>query len=255
MNKTILILFLFIFKLGYSCVCSYSPEIFNTYSKADLVADITITNVRPSDNKNLSAKYYMVDVKYNTVYKGKKIESFYVYGSKLIGKKYYGSMTSCSLGLNKGDRLIIFHNLDKIQSLHYCSPRIVEKYKMKFLESKKILEDLSNLSIQTNFKNFIIDTKFDSKTGKNELNQFDGIKAKNSFALLEITLNTDGTFKNVDYIKKLDSNYDEKILQYFQTSKLLYPEKFKFSDGEKFVLPIHYIKDEKNKTYISLYFY
>lgn len=254
MKRCILFVVLFIYTFGYSCECSYTPNIFNTYSKADLVADVTITNVRPSDDKNLSTKYYIVDVIYNTIYKGKKIGSFYVYGSKKIGEKYYGSMTSCSLGLAKGDRLIIFHSLGKIQALHYCTPTIHEKYRIKFLESKKILKELSNSSTPTNSKNFIVDMKFDSKTGKNELNQFNGIKSKNSFALVEVTLNKDGSFKKVEYIKKFDSQYDEAILEYFRSSKLLHQEKFQFSEDEKFILPIHYIKDEKNKSSISLYF-
>lgn len=255
MKKYILLLLLFTYAFGYSCVCSYLPNIFNTYSKSDLVADITIINIHPAKNKSLSKKFYMVDVKYNTIYKGKKVDSFYVSGSKQIGEKYYGEMSSCSLGLKIGDRLIIFHTYGKVQTLHYCTPRIDEKYQEKFLESKKILQSLLHSSIKTNYKNFVVDTKFNSETGKDALNQFDGIKPKNSFALLEITLNKDGTFKNVGYIKKLDSQYDQEILDYFKSSKLLHQDKFKFCEDEKFILPVHYYKQENsNKSFISTVF-
>ncbi|MDV7696857.1 hypothetical protein N6B72_07990 [Chryseobacterium soli] len=255
LKKYVFLLLLLFYSTAYSCECSPLSNIFNVYSKSDLVADITIINIHPSTNKNLGEKFYMVDVKYNTIYKGKKVESFYVSGSKVIGKKRYGLNTSCSLGLEKGDRLIIFHSLDKIQLLHYCTPRINEKDQTKFLESKKILESLSHSPIQTNYKNFIVDTKFNSETGKNDLNQFDGIKAKNSFALIEITLNKDGSFKNAEYLKKLDSQYDQEILDFFRASKLLHQDKFKFSEGETFILPIHYIKEKNNKTSITPYFY
>lgn len=252
LRKYLFLIFLTIYCSGYCCVCSSAPNIFNLYSKSDLIADITITNVHSSQNKNFSKKYYMVDVKYNTIYKGKKIKSFYVSGSKLIAGKYFGEMTSCSLNLEKGDRLIIFHNLGRIQLLHYCTARI-NGDNMKFLESKQILESLSHQSIQTNYKNFIIDTHFNSKTGKTDLNRFDGIKAKNNFALFGITLNADGSFKNVEYIKKMDSQYDQEILDYIKSSQILHKEKFQFSENEKFILPIHIIKD-KNITFVSFYY-
>lgn len=253
LKKYVFLMLLVFYSNGYCCECSPISNIFNLYSKSDLVADITITNVHSSQDKSLAKKYYMVDVKYNAIYKGKKIDSFYVSGNKLIGGKYFGEMTSCSLNLEKGDRLIIFYNSNKIHLLHYCTPKIIGN-KTKLLESKYILVNLSHQSIQTNYKNFIIDTQFNSKTGKTDLNKFDGIKAKNNFALLEITLNGDGSFKNVEYLKKMDSSYDQEILDYFKSSKLLYKEKFQFSEGEKFILPIHYLKD-KNKTSISLYYF
>lgn len=227
LKKYLFLIFLTIYSSGYCCICSSVPNIFNLYSKSDLIADITITNVHSSQDKNFSKKYYMVDVKYNTIYKGKKIKSFYVSGNKLIAGKYFGEMTSCSLNLEKGDRLIIFHNLGRIQLLHYCTARI-NGDNMKFLESKQILESLSHQSIQTNYKNFIIDTHFNSKTGKTDLNRFDGIKAKNNFALFGITLNADGSFKNVEYIKKMDSQYDRKFWIILNLPKFYTKKNFNF---------------------------
>lgn len=253
-KKLALIIALLLYSNLYCCVCSPILNIFNIYSKSELVADITVTKVRPSDDKSLVNKFYMVDVIYNTLYKGKKITSFYVSGTKLINNKYYGAMNSCSIGLEKGDRLIIFHNSENFELLNYCTPRISCNDKTKFYDSKKILENLSKQVADTNYKNFIIDTKFNSKTGSSDLDKFDGISAKNHFALLEIILNKDGSFKDATYITKFDSQFDQEILNYIKDSRILFKEKFQYSEGEKFILPIHLIKKDNNIKSVSFYY-
>ena len=135
------------------------------------------------------------------------------------------------------------------------TPKIREKAVSLFTESKKILEKISKTSTKTNYKNFIIDTEFNPETGKSALNHFDGIKAKNSFALLEITMNANGTFKNVEYLQKFESQFDQEILEYLKKFRLLHEEKFEVIDNEKFIITMHYYKPEKNnKSFISFYF-
>ncbi|MCU7617706.1 hypothetical protein NZ698_10895 [Chryseobacterium sp. PBS4-4] len=255
MKKLFALICIVIFQIGYSCSCESSTNIFNEYSSSDLVADITVTNVRFSPEKELQQAYYVIDVKYNKLYKGKQIGSFHVYGKTIINGKQNGIGTSCSLSLSKGDRMILFYKNDEINSIHFCTPKIREKITSRFTESKKILEKISKTSIKTNYKNFIIDTKYDSETGKNTLSHFDGINAKNSFALFEVTMNTNGTFKTVDYLQKFNSQFDEEILEYLQKSNLLKEENFEISQDEKFILAMHYYKSEKkNKSFISFYF-
>lgn len=239
----------------YSCSCIGSSNIFNQYSSSDLVADITVINVRFSPKKELQQAYYVVDVKYNKVYKGNQISSFHVYGKTIINGKQNGIGTSCSLSLLKNDRMILFYEKDKINSIHLCTPKIREKTNFHFNESKKILDKISQTSTVTNYQNFIIDTKFDNSTGLSDLNQFDGIRAKNTFALVEITLNEDGTFKNVNYLQNFDSEFDNEILAYLKKTRLLNTRILKVTDNEKFVISMHYYKAEKNRrSFVSFYF-
>ena len=256
MKKLFIFICLVIFQLGYSCSCVGQANIFNEYSSSDMVADITVTNVRLSPEKELQKAYYVIDVKYNKLYKGQKIDNFNVYGKTIINGKQNGIGTSCSLSLLKGDRMILFYDKDKINSIHFCTPKIREKITTRFNESKKILEKISKTSTKTNYKNFIIDTKDNTDTGKNALSQFDGIHAKNSFALFEITMNSDGTFKTVEYLQKFNSQFDDEILEYLKNSSLLEEDNFEKSEDEKFIITMHYYKPEKNnKSFISFYFF
>lgn len=256
MKKLFALICLVIFQLGYSCSCNGQANIFNEYSSSEMVADITVTNVRFSPEKELQQAYYVIDVKYNKLYKGQKIDSFHVYGKTLISGKQNGIGTSCSLSLLKGDRMILFYEKDKINSIHFCTPKIREKITTRFNESKKILEKISKTATKTNYKNFIIDTNYNSDTGKNALSLFDDIHATHSFALFEITMNTDGTFKSVEYLQKFNSQFDEEILEYLKNSSLLEEENFEISEDEKFIITMHYYKPEKNnKSFISFYFF
>lgn len=256
MKKLLVLICIVIYQIGYSCSCNSSTNIFNEYSSSDLVADISVTNVRFSPKKELQQAYYVIDVKYNKLYKGKEISSFHVYGQTIINGKQNGIGTSCSLGLSKGDRMILFYEHDNYSSIHLCTPKIRKKSTSRFNESTKILEKISKTSTNTNYKNFLIDVKFDIETGKTSLNQFDGIVAKNSFSLLEITMNADGSFKSVEYLQKFDSQFDAEILEHLKKCNLLRAENYEILQDEKLMITLHYYKPENNdKSLISLYYF
>lgn len=76
MKKLFVLICIVIFQIGYSCSCESSTNIFNEYSSSDLVADITVTNVRFSPEKELQQAYYVIDVKYNNYTKENKLAAF-----------------------------------------------------------------------------------------------------------------------------------------------------------------------------------
>ena len=61
------------------------------------------------------------------------------------------------------------------------------------------------------------------------------MNAKNKFAAFEITLTTDGTFKNVEPIQNFGSDKDDLILEIIKIKIYVNPNS-NISDGEKFTL-------------------
>ena len=230
-----------------ACECGNWGKQFDSYSSSELVADVTITKVYPILKGKYSDKYFKIDLKYNELYKGTTIKTIYVYGNLHINNKMYGSWTSCSLGAKVGQRLILFESKDKEGNyvLHYCGHKIYSDHK-KFTESKSLLELIKEKQIKTNIKYHYLNFGNDKKTGKDDFDVLKGLNVKNKFALFEITLNTDGTFKTVESIQNFGSDKDDLILEIIRKSKIYVTPNSQIVDGEKFTLIMFYYPKEKN---------
>ena len=78
------------------------------------------------------------------------------------------------------------------------------------------------------------------------------MNAKNKFAAFEITLTTDGTFKNVEPIQNFGSGKDDLILEIIRKAKIYVNPNSNISDGEKFTLfMFYYPQDKNNLSFIS----
>ena len=227
--KKFVLLFAVVFSVNvFACVCGNWGKQFDSYSSTELVADVTITRVYPVLKGKYSDKYFKIDLKYNELYKGTPIKTMYVYGALHINNKIYGSWTSCSMGAKVGERLIIFESKDKEGNyvLHYCDHKIYSNHK-KFTESKSLLKFIKEKQIKTNIKYHYVNFGFDKNTGKDNFEIIKGLNAKNKFAAFEITLDTDGTFKNVEPIQNFGSDKDDLILEIIKKSLVSDKNNFK----------------------------
>lgn len=248
MMKKLLLLFAVIFSVHvFACVCGNWGKQFDSFSSAEIVADVTITKVYPILKGKYSDKYFKIDLKYNELYKGNPIKTMYVYGGLHIKNKIYGSWTSCSLGAKVGQRLIIFQSKDADGNyvLHYCGHKIYSEHK-KFAESKSLLKLIKEKQINTNTKYHYVNFGYDKNTKKDNFDALKGLSVKNKFALFEITLNTDGTFKTVEPIQNFGSDKDDLILEIIEKSKIYITPNSQIVDGEKFTLIMFYYPQDKN---------
>lgn len=252
--KKLALFFAIIFSVNvFACECGNWGKQFDSYSSSELVADVTITKVYPILKGEYSNKYFKIDLKYNEVYKGVPIKTIYVYGALHINNKFYGSWTSCSMGAKVGQRLIIFENKDEKGNwvLGYCSHKIYSDDK-KFSESKTLLKFIKENNITTNHKYHYINFGFDKNTGKDDFEIVKGLHVKNKFAVFEISLNTDGTFKKVEQIQNFGSDKDDLILEIIKKAKVYITPNSNIHDGEKFTLFMFYYPKEKNNlSFIS----
>lgn len=252
--RNFLLLFAILFSVNvFACVCGNWGKQFDSYSSTELVADVTITKVYPILKGKYSDKYFKIDLKYNELYKGTPIKTMYVYGALHINNKIYGSWTSCSMGAKEGERLIIFESKDKEGNyvLHYCDHKIYSDHK-NFTESKSLLKFIKEKQIKTNIKYHYLNFGFDKNTGKDNFELIKGLNAKNKFAAFEITLTTDGTFKNVEPIQNFGSDKDDLILEIIRKAKIYVNPNSNISDGEKFTLFMFYYPQYKNNlSFIS----
>ena len=252
--KKIIQLFAFIFSVSvFACECGNWGKQFDSYSSTELVADVTITKVYPILKGKYSDKYFKIDLKYNELYKGTPIKTMYVYGALHINNKIYGSWTSCSMGAKVGERLIIFESKDKEGNyvLHYCDHKIYSNHK-NFAESKSLLKLIKEKQIETNIKYHYVNFGFDKNTGKDNFEIIKGLNATNKFAVFEITLNTDGTFKTVEPIQNFGSDKDNLILEIIKKAKIHLNSNSNLFDGEKFTLfMFYYPKEKHNLSFIS----
>ena len=260
MKKLILLFTILISTYNFACSCAYFGTPFDSFSSADLVADVTFTKVYP-DLKNKNSPYINVDLNFNEIFKGKAIKTIKVYGAIFEGKKMYGSFTSCSLGAKVGQRMIVFMTKDKdgLFVLHFCDHKIKEEKKLasgiSFNESKNILKLLKAKQLVTNSKHLYADFGFNNETEKDDFEKIKGLNAKNRFAIFEIVLNSDGTFKNVSTMQNFNSDKDEEILSIIKKAKIKTTPNYNFSEDEKFTLIMFsYPKEKNNPSFISQYF-
>lgn len=259
MKKLFLLFVFFISTYSLACSCMNFGTPFHAYSSSELVADVTFTKVYP-DLKNKNSPYINVDLKYNEVFKGNAIKTIKVYGAIFEGKKIYGSWTSCSLGAKEGQRMIVFMKQDKdgLFVLHYCSHKIYEQSRASgigFNDSKNILRKLKSNGLFINSKYSSVDFGFDQETEKNDFEKVKGLSAKNRFAIFEITLNIDGSFKDVSTIQNFDSDKDDNILSIIKNGKVWIAPDSKILEDEKFNLILFFYPKEKNNlSFVSQYF-
>lgn len=263
MNKIIFLLLLFFQTSMFACSCMNFGNQFDSFSNSDLVADVTVEKVYPAEKK-FEKQYYKVDLRYNKIFKGTATKTIYVNGSITVGGKRYGSWTSCSLYLETGQRFIIFESKDKQGRyiIHYCSQRI--KYEpnnlrknFSYKNTLEILDFISNQDVSSNVSHYYVDFNFDSDTQTSSLDEVKGLKVKNNFAVFEITLNKDGSFKIVKNLQNFNSNKDQQIDEIVRKSsiKLNPSNKDKITDGERFLLLLFYYPSEKNnKSFVSQFF-
>lgn len=252
--KKVILFFAVIFSVNvFACVCGNLGKQFDSYSSSELVADVTITKVYPILKGKYSDKYFKIDLKYNEIYKGTPVKTMFVYGALHINNKFYGSFSSCSMGAKVGQRLIIFEGKDTEENyvLHYCDHKVYSDDK-KFTISKSLLKFIKERQINTNTKYHYVNFGYDKSTGKDDFEVIKGLNVKNKFAAFEITLNLDGTFKNVEEIQKFGSDKDDLIIEAIRKAKIYVTPNSKISDGEKFTLFMFYYPQEKNNlSFIS----
>jgi hypothetical protein len=259
MKKRFLLYLFFVSTYTFACSCAKFGTPFHLYSSSELVADVTFTKVYP-DLENKNSPYINVDLKFNEIFKGKRIKNIKVYGAIFEGEKIYGSFTSCSLGAKVGQRMIVFmkKNEEGLFVLHYCDHKIYEENRfsgISFNESKNILRLIKTKDLPANNKYSFVNFGFDNDTNKDDFEKVKGLKAKNRFAIFEITLNTDGSFKEVNQIQKFESEKDDVIFEIVKNGKINVKSVSNISDGEKFTLIMFsYPKEKNNMSFISQYF-
>ena len=260
MKKMFLLFAILISTYNFACSCSNWGKPFDAYSSSELVADVTFTKVYP-DLENKKSKYINVDLKYNEIFKGKVVKTIQVYGAIFEGNKIYGSFTSCSLGAKVGQRMIIFMNKNEKGNLtlHYCDPKInygkENRTQIVFEKSKDILRLIKAKNLITNTKHFYANFGFSDETQKDDFESVKGLTVKNKFAVFEIILNSDGTFKNVMQLQAFESDKDEEIFQIIKKAKIMITPNYNFTEDEKFTLIMFFYPKEKNNlSFVSQIF-
>ena len=251
--------FILIFILLYSarlfaCSC-YTPKLEQKFSKSDFVAKVQIIKIYKNSGDE---EYYKADVKINNIFKGKAIESIYVYGNN--GRRFD---SSCDIFIEPGEEMIVYsekNNKGKY-TVNMCSGLLYLSRPNSIVTKEHYKNEINVLEILKDKKvSFTNNIEFRLEDSHKLFKKFYGVELENRFTIYKVKFNSDLSVKCVKRLKGFNHKADKAIKKFIK--KGVWSSTV---DNTRNVVPInsHHLviiyynenKEDNNKGFLSFGFY
>ena len=215
----------------FACKCDYR-SFGENFSNNDFVGEVEILKVYNVDLKtDEDDRFYKADIKILKLYKGKPLESILIRGKV---EHIFGP--ACEIEVKKGEKFLIYLNLNENFGMSSCTPKIGLNNPHIDKERRAIELLMSHQITHTNSFYF----------SDNYFNKFKNLTPKNDFAVYKLKVNSKSKVESISVIQDFETSQDAEIKKIIKNKFIILKDFMTEVKNEEIVLVLFFDKEDKD---------